>query len=233
MLPTSLLTAHRRRQSEPGSQSAEAYARLREKIITLELPPASPVDEAALMDELGFGRTPLREALQRLALDNLVVIYPRRGTFIADLNPDDLQKIFELRLELEPFAARLASERASAEEIAALAALFADADAFLRAGDPDRLIKLDHQAHRLLAQAAHNEFLEETLERLYGHVLRLWYVSLHKVSRLREAIDEHRDILAAVKARDGERAAELMRTHVAGFQSRFLSVFNRAERRSH
>jgi len=230
MLPTSLLTAHRRRQSEPGSQSAEAYARLREKIITLELPPASPVDEAALMDELGFGRTPLREALQRLALDNLVVIYPRRGTFIADLNPDDLQKIFELRLELEPFAARLAAERASAEEIAALAALFADADAFLHAGDPDRLIKLDHQAHRLLAQAAHNEFLEETLERLYGHVLRLWYVSLHKVSRLREAIDEHRDILAAVKARDGERAADLMRAHVAGFQSRFLSVFNRTER---
>lgn len=224
MLPTSLLTAHRRRQSEPGSQSAEAYSRLREKIITLELPPASPLDEAALMEELGFGRTPLREALQRLALDNLVVIYPRRGTFVADLNPNDLQKIFELRLELEPYSARLAAARATVEQIAAMTELFAGSETVIRAGDHRQLIQLDHRAHTLLAQAAHNEFLEEILERLYGHVLRLWYVSLHKVSRLREAIEEHRDIIAAVEARDGERAAQIMRAHVAGFQSEFLSA---------
>lgn len=224
MLPTSLLTARRRRQSEPDSQSAEAYARLREKIITLELPPASPLDEAALMDELGFGRTPLREALQRLALDNLVVIYPRRGTFIADLNPNDLQKIFELRLELEPYCARLAAERATPAQIAAMVDLFAGSEAVIGAGDHRQLIQLDHRAHALLAQGAHNEFLEEILERLYSHVLRLWYVSLHKVSRLREAIEEHRDIIAAVQARNGERAARIMRAHVAGFQSEFLSV---------
>lgn len=224
MLPTSLLTAHRRRQSEPASQSAEAYARLREKIITLELPPASPLDEAALMEELGFGRTPLREAIQRLALDNLVVIYPRRGTFVADLNPNDLQKIFELRLELEPYSARLAAARATVEQIAAMTELFAGSETVIRAGDHRQLIQLDHRAHTLLAQAAHNEFLEEILERLYGHVLRLWYVSLHKVSRLREAIEEHRDIIAAVEARDGERAAQIMRAHVAGFQSEFLSA---------
>jgi DNA-binding GntR family transcriptional regulator len=76
----------------------------------------------------------------------------------------------------------------------------------------------------LLAQAAHNEFLEETLERLYTHVLRLWYVSLHRVSRLAEAIEEHRDIIAAIKASDGYRAAEIMRTHITGFQAQFAAV---------
>lgn len=224
MLPTSLLTAQRRQRNENGSQSAEAYARIREKIITLELPPAAPIDENVLIEELSLGRTPIREAIQRLALENLVVVYPRRGTLVADLNPNDLQKIFELRLELEPYAARLAAERVTAEQLAAMQALFASADEILHAGDHRQLIQLDHHAHELLAQAAHNEFLEETLERLYGHVLRLWYVSLNKVSRLREAIEEHRDIIAAVQTHDGERAANIMRAHVASFQSEFLSV---------
>ena len=224
MLPTTILTAHHRRKNAAGSQSAEAYARLKAKIVTLELPPAAPIDENALMTELGLGRTPIREALQRLAYDSLVVIYPRRGTLVADLNPSDLQKVFELRLELEPFAARLAAERATPEQAAEMAALFADADAILQAGDYRQLIEVDHRAHVLLAQAAHNEFLEETLERLYSHVLRLWYVSLHKVGRLREAIAEHREIVAAIQAQDGGRAAQAMRAHVAGFQSEFLSV---------
>jgi DNA-binding GntR family transcriptional regulator len=224
MLPTSVISAHHRRKREAGSASAEAYQRIREKIIALELPPASPVDETRLMKQLKLGRTPIREAIQRLAQDNLVVIYPRRGTFVADLNPSDLQKIFELRLELEPYCARLAAERATAEQVAEMEILFAGAEAVIRAGDHRQLIQLDHRAHVLLAQAANNEFLEETLERLYGHVLRLWHVSLHKVSRLREVIEEHRDIIAAVQARNGERAARIMRAHVAGFQSEFLSV---------
>jgi DNA-binding GntR family transcriptional regulator len=224
MLPTTLLAAQRTGRSQAGSQSAEAYARLKAKIISLELPPASPIDENALMEELGLGRTPIREALQRLAHEALVVILPRRGTLVADLNLSDLQKVFELRLELEPFCARLAAERATPEQLAAMEALFAGSDELLQSGDHRQLIQVDHQAHVLLAQAAQNDFLGETLDRLYNHVLRLWYVSLHRVGRLREAIDEHREIFAAVQAHDGERAAQLMRAHVAGFQSEFLSA---------
>jgi DNA-binding GntR family transcriptional regulator len=224
MLPTSILSASHRRRQQTGSRSDEAYQRLREKIVTLELPPASPVDENQLMKELRLGRTPIREALQRLAHENLIVILPRRGTLVADLNASDLQKIFELRLELEPYAARLAAERATPEQITEMEALFADSDGVIRRGDHHQLIRLDHQAHRLIALAAQNEFLEDTLERMYGHVLRLWYVSLHKVSRLREAIEEHRDIVAAIRAHDGERAAQIMRAHVSGFQTEFLSA---------
>ncbi len=159
-----------------------------------------------------------------MALENLVVILPRRGTIVADLNMSDLQKIFEIRVELEVYGVRLAAQRASAAQIAAMETLFEDADALLRDGDNYQLIRIDHQAHRLLAQAAHNEFLEETLERLYNHVLRLWYVSLHRVQRLREAIEEHREIIARVKAGDGERAAQIMRAHIAEFQEQFLAI---------
>lgn len=230
MLPTSILTAHHRDRAAAGSQSAEAYARLKAMIITLELPPATPIDETRLMRELGFGRTPLREALQRLAQEALVVIYPRRGTLVADLNPSDLEKICELRLELEPCAARLAAERATPDQRAALAALRESLDALVATGDPRQLIDGDQRVHVLLAQAAHNEFLEAALERLYSHVLRLWHVSLHKVGRLREAIEEQHAIIAAVQARDGALAAQRMRAHVANFQAEFLSASRRTER---
>jgi DNA-binding GntR family transcriptional regulator len=154
----------------------------------------------------------------------LVVILPRLGILVADLNLTDLQKIFEVRIELEVFAARLAAERATPEQVAEMEALFKNANALIKHGDHRQLIQLDHQAHQLVMRAAHNEFLEESLDRLYNHVLRLWYVSLHRVSRLREAIAEHRELIAAIKAGDGERAGEIMRTHIVGFQTEFMAI---------
>lgn len=226
MLLSTLLTASRShvQSGKDKSLSDTAYRLIKEKIIILELPPASLVNEAQLMADLKMGRTPIREAFQRLATENLVVILPRRGILIADLNMSDLQKVFEVRIELEVHAARLAAKRATPEQIAEMESLFADADSIIQRGDHRQLIQLDHQAHQLLAKAAHNEFLAETLDRMYSHVLRLWYVSLHKVSRLREAIEEHRDIVAAVKTGDGERAARIMRAHIAGFQNEFMAV---------
>lgn len=218
MLPATLLTAARQRRVDHDSRSEAAYRILKEKIVTLELPPACLLNESDLMGELRLGRTPIREALQRLALENLVVILPRRGTIVADLNMSDLQKIFEMRLELEIYAVRLAAERATPAEVAEMEALLAKSDEIIQRGDHHQLMQLDHQVHQLLARAAHNEFLEETLERLYTHGLRLWYISLHRVSRLQEAIAEHRDIVAAIKMGDGQRAAEIMRTHITDFQ---------------
>ncbi|MDX1524285.1 MAG: GntR family transcriptional regulator, partial [Anaerolineae bacterium] len=186
--------------------------------------PASLLNEGELMTELELGRTPIREALQRLAFENLVVILPRRGTIVADLNISDLQKIFELRLQLETFMARLAAERATPEQIRKMEALFDNADDILQRGDYNQLIHLDIQSHRLLAEAANNEFLAEVLERLYTHVLRLWYVSLHKVERLAEAIEEHRVIVEAVKAGDGDRADQAMKAHIIGFQKQLTSL---------
>ena len=90
-----------------------AYRAIKARIVALEMPPASVVDETALVDELGVGLTPVRQALRRLALENLVVILPRRGTLVADLNASDLSKIYEMRVELETLAARLAAERAT------------------------------------------------------------------------------------------------------------------------
>ena len=102
--------------------SDKAYELIRHKIITLELPPLAPIDEQALMEDLQLGRTPIREALQRLAAEDLVLLAPRRGMFVADISITDLQKIFELRMVLEGFCARLAAERVTPEQLAKMEA---------------------------------------------------------------------------------------------------------------
>ncbi len=93
------------------SQSEEAYARILERIVSLEMPPGSVVNEARLRDDLRIGRTPIREALQRLARENLVRSIPHRGTFVTDVNITDLARITEVRVVLEAHAARLAAEK--------------------------------------------------------------------------------------------------------------------------
>src|SRR5438046_5049817 len=99
---------------EQRSRSELAYVRILERIVSLEMPPGSVVNEARLQEELGIGRTPIREALQRLARENLVRSVPHRGTFVTDVNINDLARITEVRLVLEAHAARLAAEKLSA-----------------------------------------------------------------------------------------------------------------------
>src|SRR5713226_10036349 len=102
------------------SQSEEAYLRTRDRIVCLDMPPGSVVQEARLREELEIGRTPIREALQRLAHENLVRSIPHRGTFVTDVNITDLARITEVRVVLEAHAARLAAERLGAGDRTAL-----------------------------------------------------------------------------------------------------------------
>jgi DNA-binding GntR family transcriptional regulator len=221
MVPT-ILTATR----SQVSQSVEAYRRIKERIITLKLPPASFIDETQLSEELGIGRTPIREALIRLSLENLIIILPRRGTIVADLNASDMHKLYEIRLALETTAVRLAAERATADEIAALEAWSAQAAEAIKVGDVLTLLEIDIEGHRLFVQATHNEFLADAIERLLGPSLRLcyWFAARQKLHALAPAIAEQRQIVEAIKAGDGEGAAELMRRHITDFQAALLTI---------
>ncbi|MCB9151189.1 MAG: GntR family transcriptional regulator [Caldilineaceae bacterium] len=224
MLSTSILAASSQKRKQEASLSATAYRLIKEQIICLTLPPAALIDESELARELGIGLTPVRQALRRLAMENLVVILPRRGTLVADLNLSDLQKIYEIRIELEGLACRLAAERATPAQIEQMTRLLQDALLLRAEGENRQLLMADHQLHMLIAQTAHNEFLEEMLERLYGHVLRLWNVSIHRVSGLQEALDEHNQILEAIRMRNGAEASQLMQQHIRRFQAEFLSI---------
>ena len=112
--------------TESRSLSEQATQRIRELIVTLELPPGSPLSERELMERLGLGRTPVREALRTLAQEKLVEVYPRRGIVVAPVDVGDLASLSEARRTLESFAARLAAERANEDDRAIARSLLAE-----------------------------------------------------------------------------------------------------------
>ena len=200
------------------SQSEEAYLRILGRIVTLDMPPGSVVEEARLRDELEIGRTPIREALQRLAHENLVRSVPHRGTFVTAVNITDLARITEVRVVLEAHAARLAAERCTATDRNAISDLLQRLGPG-RVTDQRALMRLDQQIHRQVYRVARNSFLEATLNRYLNLSLRLWYLVLDHEVRLREAVGEHIELLRAILDGDGARAEQCMRRHVTGFES--------------
>ncbi len=205
------------------SQSEAAYMRIRDRIVSLDMAPGSVVNESRLREELEIGRTPIREALQRLALENLVKSIPHRGTFVTDVNITDLARITEVRVVLEAHAARLAAERLAGQDRVAVQELLAVLEG-AGAADQRELMRLDQQIHRQIYRAARNSFLESTLERYLNLSLRLWYLVVDQQVRLREAVAEHIELLRAVLAGDGSRAEDSMRRHVTGFEREIRRV---------
>jgi DNA-binding GntR family transcriptional regulator len=205
------------------SQSEEAYARILERIVCLDMPPGSVVNEARLREELKIGRTPIREALQRLARENLVRSIPHRGTFVTDVNITDLARITEVRVVLESHAARLAAEKHTSGDRDAMAEVL---ELLRRGGVSSQrdLMELDQKIHRLVYRAAHNPFLESTLERYFNLSLRLWFLVLDRQVALRQAVDEHVELLQAVIAGDADLAETIMRRHVIGFEREMRKV---------
>ena len=205
------------------SQSEEAYARILERIVSLEMPPGSVVNEARLREELRIGRTPIREALQRLARENLVKSIPHRGTFVTDVNITDLARITEVRVVLEAHAARLAAEKLGSADRGSLQGLL-DELRRSRITDQRDLMHLDQRIHRAIYRAARNPFLEATLERYFNLSLRLWYLVLDREVRLREAVEEHVELLRGILAGDAELAQTIMRHHVTNFEREIRKV---------
>jgi DNA-binding GntR family transcriptional regulator len=220
----SALHVHQPEAADAKSLSDQATFRIRELIVTLELAPGSVVSERELMDRLGLGRTPVREALRTLAGEKLVEVYPRRGMFVSTVDAGDLASLSEVRGGLESIAARLAASRATETDRAALNALIAELDAAADEHDERLLIGLDQRIHRQIYACTHNRFLEATLSEYYVLALRIWFLALDRVGRLEYAIQEHRELLDAIVRGKGDRADALMRRHVERFEKTIRAV---------
>jgi DNA-binding GntR family transcriptional regulator len=170
------------------------------------------------MARLGMSRTPVREALRSLADERLVEVYPRRGIFVAGVDVRDLAALSEVRVELEPFAARLAAQRRSEADLAGLAALIEEIEKVGSSPRERDLMKLDQRVHQEIYRLARNTFLEGVLSQHYTHALRIWFLALDRVTTLDQAILEHRLLLIAVRDSDADRAAAVMLQHVDGFE---------------
>jgi len=236
-LASELTTARRlRRSGEEGplqtvvlqsasvrSQGERAYLLIRDQIVTLKLAPGSVIEEAKLRQELGLGRTPIREALQRLAHENLVSFVPHRGTFVSDINLTDLHRLTEVRTEMEGYAARLAADRATTSDRGQMQALMAELDT-IDGADVHTLMRLDQRIHRLVYLTTRNQFLQAMLEEIFNLSLRIWFLGLDRGVRIKQAVEEHRQLLDAIVSRDAQRAESVMRQHVMGFEHAIRKV---------
>ena len=198
--------------------SDRAYAELRERIVTLRLAPGTVLREDELMSDLAIGRTPLREAIKRLALENLVAVQPRSATYVTAVEAADIVHISEVRAEL-------AARRLDGAARERLEALLEHIRASQRDGGTDALMGLDQAIHRLVWEAARNPYLAETLERYFMLSLRIWYLVLDRVPALGASVLDHARMLEAILAGDGVLARALMRDHVVEFEREIVGAF--------
>jgi DNA-binding GntR family transcriptional regulator len=210
-----------------ASRADRAYLAIREMIVSLELRPGAVIDERGLMERLGIGRTPTREALRRLAQERLVEVYPRRGMFVTRVELHDLASLAEVRCVLESHVARLAAERATDEDRSVLESLHDELDDRTDL-DARELMALDERIHRQVYRSAHNPFLESTLEEYYVLALRIWYLALDRTKELKQAVLGLRELLEAIRDGDADHAEETMRRHVLDFEDAIRRVLSGA-----
>lgn len=201
----------------------QAYDRIRESIITLELAPGTLVNEQRLAEDLQMGSVPVREALKLLAHDELIVITPRHGLYVAEISLPDLERISEVRLTLEPLCAGLAAQRATEDDLTVLAALRREQVA-AAPGDSRRLLDVDHKFHQAILRATRNKYLIRISEHFFGLSQRLWYMALPQLDTLPAAVAEHLTVVAAIQNRDADRARGIMYDHVKAFYDQVRSV---------
>lgn len=192
------------------SLTDEAYAQLEELIVTLQLPPGLAVSEATLSERLGIGRTPIREALQRLAREHLVVVLPQRGNLISEIDVKKQLRLLETRREVERLIVRCAARRATREEREEFAQLAVSLNRAADRNDSKAFLRADKRFNDLCLQAARNEFAAGAIGLMHGLSRRFWYLHYRQAADLPETARLHANTAAAIAAgNEGGAAAAL------------------------
>ena len=203
----------------PRSLAEQAYQLLVKKITRLELAPGAVLAEKALMVELGIGRTPIREALQRLAMEGLASHLPNRGMFVSDISATSVQHIYEFRALIDGYAARLAATRASEADIEELTAIQEGLVQATEEDDIDRYVDLDWRFYDVLSAAAQNTYVAEVVPRIFNLHLRLWFFiskragDWHGIACAHEEMSE--GVVAAIARHQPEEAEMAMKMYIA------------------
>ena len=192
--------------AKPETLTEQAYYRLEEMIVTLTLAPGVVLAEQALSTELGIGRTPIREALQRLAREGLVLVLPRKAIIVTETDPRRQLLVLEVRREVERLLARASAERATDAERARFQAIADGMEAAAKTNDDIAFIRLDRELNALLAQAAHNEYAARAMRSLNGHSRRFWYLHYKQTADLPKCARLHADEARAVAKGNPARA---------------------------
>ena len=194
--------------TRPETLTEQAYRLLEEQIVTLNLKPGEFVSEHALAESLAIGRTPIREALQRLAREGLVLILPRKGILVSETDPRKQLLVLETRRELERLLSRLGAQRASDEQRRRFREIADNMDRAGKANDDLAFMRLDRELNLLLSESAQNEYAARAMRFLQGHSRRFWYLHYKQAADLPLCARLHARQARAVASGEPKAAAE-------------------------
>ncbi|MCZ7663350.1 MAG: GntR family transcriptional regulator [Thermoleophilia bacterium] len=207
--------------------TSEAVLRkLRRMIMTMELAPGSVVTELGLSDMLNCSRTPVREALQRLTSENLVVAGPRGGVIISDVSVLDLGQLLEAMEEVGATAVRLAAQRATKHDLDALRGIVGAAEQALANADYAGLTEQDVAFHQALYMAGHNRYIADVAGPLHRLFARFAYLSYARMdpSEVHNPLSEHAAVIAAIEDKDVSESKRLLAEHFRGMRDRLRGL---------
>lgn len=211
-----------------GTLAERSYVRLREEIIRGDLAPGALVREEEVAERFGIGRTPVREALQRLRNEGYLTILPRRGTLVSEISITDLAAIYEIRARMESWAARLAADRASPKDHEEAGRLIEELHSQLSGDDYEALLATDRRIHRFVYSCSKNAFLAETLDHYHNLSLRILHVAMKRYPALTPSLDavvhEQQAVLEAIRGGDGDTAERVATEHIRGFEQHIRQV---------
>lgn len=220
----------RARTAAPRDSSVEmAYRAIRQRILDNVYPAGHRALEQEYADELGLSRTPVREALLKLAGEGLVEIIPRHGTRVLPVSTADMREIYQMLTALEPMAAELvANKKLPAADLQPLIEASRDMSAALKADNLDAWAEADERYHRQLIALAGNRLLADTVQGLWDRAHRARMVTLRLRPKPMHSTAEHNAIVEAIRAGDARQAARLYRAHRERGSSELLAILEHA-----
>lgn len=210
----------------------QAYEELRSAILTGRIAGGTRLVEASLAEEMSISRTPVREALQKLALEGFVEAIPRVGYFVREIDEHDVEDLLAVRTAIEQVAAQWAMERITEGELLALEAIVAKSDRLLEEGHPDGMIELDTEFHDAICRAARSKRLYQISQMLREQMLQLRIRMLYLPDIARRAGAGHRMVLAALEQKDGEALTRAVQTHMDETKQDILGYLRHVRERS-
>lgn len=206
------------------TKADDAYDELKRLIVSLRIAPGEPLNERTLMAAMDVGRTPLREAIQRLALEQLVTSLPRRGYYVRDLSISELNEMIAARHVVEPAVARMAVPHMTPSGIACLREIVAVTRVELDQHDHEASMYHDLEFHRTIAEASGNHYLAAVAIQINTRLLRYWYVSFSMMAYDVPTFAHHSQLVDLIEARDEDGVEAAMHDHIEMFRDRVRQI---------
>jgi DNA-binding GntR family transcriptional regulator len=207
-----------------GSLGDKVFEILEQQILNGTYAAGDQLVESKISAELGVSRTPVREALRQLELDNLVTTIQNKGTFVVGISTDDIKDIYTIRIAIEGICAMWAAERITPEQARELENLVELQEFYSAKNEILQIVQLDTKFHEIIYDISGSRTLRNTLHSFHVHVKRARESSFFSAGRTKAAVEEHRELFEAISSKNGQLAKTLMEKHITNARDNILSI---------